>query len=122
MTRETRKTTRNTTKSTFAIPAAPVAMPPNPKIAATMATMKNVNAQLSMSISSNRGSSPRQASWTRLASTEAFYDVSLAGLREASGSAAPCNFGNRTELVRLRGRRKSDHEEDDDEQGTSRRE
>ena len=40
--------TRNTKKITFAIDAAPAAIPPNPKIAATRATRKNINVNLSM--------------------------------------------------------------------------
>jgi len=48
MTTEMKKTIRNTKKSTLAISAAPVAMPPNPKIAATIAMMKNPAAQRSM--------------------------------------------------------------------------
>jgi len=42
--------TKKMTKRIFAIDAAPVAMPPNPKIAATMARMKKVMLQLNMGI------------------------------------------------------------------------
>lgn len=37
-------------KSTFAIPAAVDATPPNPKNAATIETMKNINAHFSMAM------------------------------------------------------------------------
>lgn len=46
---------RNRTKRNFAIPAAPAAMPPKPKTAATIATMKNANAQLNMIRTPSRG-------------------------------------------------------------------
>lgn len=43
--------TRNTKNRIFAIPAAPAAIPPNPKTAATKAKIKNEIAQLNMTLS-----------------------------------------------------------------------
>src|SRR5215210_361795 len=48
MTSDTTKAMRNRKNRILAIPAAPEAMPPNPKTAAMMATMKKPIAQLSM--------------------------------------------------------------------------
>src|SRR5882672_2315732 len=45
MTSDTMATTRNTKNSTCAIEEAPAAMPPKPKIAATIATTKKTRAQ-----------------------------------------------------------------------------
>ena len=42
---------RKTTKRILAMPADVEAMPPNPKIPAMMAMMRNVNAQLSIVVS-----------------------------------------------------------------------
>jgi hypothetical protein len=44
-TKETRKITMNKKKSTLAMSVAPEAIPPKPKIAAMIATMKNPSAQ-----------------------------------------------------------------------------
>jgi hypothetical protein len=41
--------TRNRKKMNFAIDAAPAAIPPNPKIAATIATIKNIIVQRNIS-------------------------------------------------------------------------
>lgn len=43
--REMRNSTRKIKNSILAMEAAPAAIPPNPKIAATIATIKNINAQ-----------------------------------------------------------------------------
>src|SRR5438067_6301817 len=48
MTSDTTNAIRNSQNRTFAIPAAAPAMPVKPRIAATMATMKNPIAQLSI--------------------------------------------------------------------------
>ena len=51
LTRVTIKITRNTKNRIYAILAAVVAIPPKPKKAATIAMMKNANAQYSISSS-----------------------------------------------------------------------
>jgi hypothetical protein len=43
--REITNSTRNKKNMNFAIPAAPAAIPPNPNIAATMATTRNIIVQ-----------------------------------------------------------------------------
>jgi hypothetical protein len=43
--REITNNTRNRKKINFAIEAAPAAIPPNPKIAATIATTRNITVQ-----------------------------------------------------------------------------
>jgi hypothetical protein len=48
VTRETKSRTRKTKNKIFAIPADAPAIPPNPKAAATSATIKNTRAQYSM--------------------------------------------------------------------------
>ena len=45
---DSRKSTTNTKNSTFAMPAALAAMPPNPNIAAMMATIKKTTDQRSI--------------------------------------------------------------------------
>jgi hypothetical protein len=42
------KSTKNIKKRILAIPAEATAIPPNPKIAATIATIRNIKAQYSM--------------------------------------------------------------------------
>src|SRR5437660_7000196 len=58
MTSDTTNAIRNSQNRTFAIPAAAPAMPVKPRIAATMATMKNPIAQLSIE--------PPTVGWTTL--------------------------------------------------------
>src|SRR5438105_8967971 len=58
MTSDTTNAIRNSQNRTFAIPAAAPAMPVKPRIAATMATMKNPIAQLSIE--------PPTVEWTTL--------------------------------------------------------
>ena len=48
VTRETKSRTRKTKNKIFAMPADAPAIPPNPKAAATRATIKNTRAQYSM--------------------------------------------------------------------------
>lgn len=49
--REIRNKTINMMNKIFAIETAPAAIPPKPKIAATIATMKNTNAQYNIHLS-----------------------------------------------------------------------
>ena len=48
---ESRKSTTKTKNKIFAMDAAPAAIPPKPKTAAMIATMKNASAQLNMIVS-----------------------------------------------------------------------
>ena len=47
--REIKKSTTKIKNNIFAMDAAPAAIPPNPKIAAIIATMKKINAQRNIS-------------------------------------------------------------------------
>jgi hypothetical protein len=49
--REITNSTRNKKNINFAIPAAPAAIPPNPNIAATIATIKNIIVQRNITLS-----------------------------------------------------------------------
>jgi hypothetical protein len=52
-TSESTKSTKKIKNNTFAIEAAPAAIPPNPKIAATIAIIKNVTVQRNIRIEFN---------------------------------------------------------------------
>jgi hypothetical protein len=52
-TRDSTKSTKKIKNKTFAIEAAPAAIPPNPKIAATIAIIRNVTVQRNIRLSFN---------------------------------------------------------------------
>src|ERR1043165_5878709 len=81
-------------KHTRAISAAPVAIPPNPKTAAMMATMKNARDQLSMGVSF-----PYRRGYVRRDPGQ------VAAKRKAFHSRRPCHPGDGTSYITgLRGR------------------
>ena len=99
--RLTRNRTRKITKQIFAIPAAAAAMPPNPKMAAIIATTRNTQAYQSMLFISSGLSSSTFSAKYEFFRVQSRKPLIMNGFRHTTRSVTVCNMQNTWKLFRV---------------------